>query len=124
MTVVRVQLVLECHDLLVPLVQPLCQRDHDVSLLQQELFVPVDLGLLLLDRFPLLLQLRKALFVLAPNLVPLLLQGHPKGRGIFDVFSRLQHLVLQLVNSRLQALLLLLLPHELHRALLHVRCAH
>lgn len=57
--VVGVELVLQHHNLLVPLVQPLRQRDHDVALLEQQLLVPIHLSLLLLDLLALTLQVRE-----------------------------------------------------------------
>ena len=56
----RAELVLERHDLLVALVEALCERNHDVALLQQQLLVPVHLGLLFLDRLALPLELHHA----------------------------------------------------------------
>ena len=43
MHIVRLELLLQRQDLLVALVQPRRQRDHDVALLQQQLLVPVHL---------------------------------------------------------------------------------
>ena len=45
----RIELVLQRDNLLVALVQALRQCDHDIALLQKELLVPINLGLLLLD---------------------------------------------------------------------------
>ena len=41
--IVCLQLLLKGQDLLIPLIEPACQGNHDVTLLQQELLIPVHL---------------------------------------------------------------------------------
>ena len=43
MAIISLQLLLKGQNLLIPLIKPACQGNHDVTLLQQELLIPVHL---------------------------------------------------------------------------------
>ena len=64
--VVSVQFLLQLYDGLVPFIQTAGQRNHNVSLLEQQLLVPIHLSLLFLDLSALSLHLLKLDIVLLP----------------------------------------------------------
>ena len=90
--IVGVQLFLELDYCLVPLVQPRSKCDHYVSLLQKELFVPVDLGLLFLDLGALSLHLLQLQLVLLPDQLLLLFQQGAELWRLLDFLTTNQHL--------------------------------
>mmetsp|Transcript_1429 Transcript_1429/g.5627 ORF Transcript_1429/g.5627 Transcript_1429/m.5627 type:complete len:348 (-) Transcript_1429:1292-2335(-) len=114
--VVRVELVLKGHNLVVTLVEPLSEKDHDVPLLQQQLLVPVHLSFFFFHGLALLLKLMQLGVVLGADFLLVLLQGVAEGRGIRDSFSPSQHLALQGADASFKSLLLFLLPKELSAA--------
>ena len=87
--VVRVQLLLQLDNRLVPLVQPRRQSNHNVSLLQQQLLVTIHLGFVLLDLLTLTLQLTQTTLVLLTNCTLLLFQGSLELGGIFNLLATL-----------------------------------
>lgn len=48
--IIGLQLLLQGQDLLIPLIQAPCQRNHDVPLFQQQLLIPVYLQVAILAR--------------------------------------------------------------------------
>jgi len=90
--IVCVQLLLELDDSLIPLVQPRSQCDHDVSLLQKELLVPVDLGLFFLDLGALSLHLLELQLVLLSDQLLLLFQEGAELWRLLDLLATYQHL--------------------------------
>ena len=121
MAVISLELLLHGEDLLVALVQPLRQRDHDVPLLEEEVLVAVHLRLVLLHVLPLLLELPEPLLVLAADAPLLLLEEAAEGRHVLDLVAADQELALHAVDPLLEVPLLFLLHHELPATLLEGR---
>jgi len=111
--IIRVQLLLQLYYRLIPLIQPRCQRYHYVPLLKQQLLVPVNLCLLLLDLVPLLLHLLQLLLILLPNQLLLLLQHYPKLWRLLDLLPPDQHLRIKRPYLLLEPLLLVPLHYVL-----------
>jgi hypothetical protein len=127
--VLRVELVLQRHDLLVALVEALREEDHNVALLEEELLLAVDLRLFLLDRLALLLELREASVLLGADALLVLLERRAEGGHLLDRArarrrarraagrgDRGEHVGLERLDAVLEALLLRLLAHEFARA--------
>ena len=91
-TIVCIKLFLELDDCLISLVQSRSQCYHDVSLLQKELLVSVDLGLLFLDLGALSLHLLEFKLVLLSDQLLLLFQEGAELRRLFDLLATYQHL--------------------------------
>lgn len=118
-------LVLEGDNGLVSLVEAGGEGDHDVALLQQELFLSVYLYLLLFDQLFLLVQLDEFVVVLHLHEFGLLLQHDLELGRVFDLAPSDQQLALhefQLVIERLvfQLVLFLLLGALLQHAQGHL----
>ena len=90
--IVCVQLLLQLDYRLIPLVQPRSKCDHYVALLQKELLVPVDLGLLFLDLGALSLHLLQLQLVLLPDQLLLLFQEGAELWRLLDLLATYQHL--------------------------------
>ena len=90
--IVGFQLFLQLNYGLVPLVQPLSQRYHDVSLLQEELLVAINLGLPLLDLRPLFFDFVKLGFILLSNALLLLDESGSELRSVLDLLTSWQNL--------------------------------
>mmetsp|Transcript_29520 Transcript_29520/g.28683 ORF Transcript_29520/g.28683 Transcript_29520/m.28683 type:complete len:232 (+) Transcript_29520:603-1298(+) len=76
--IIRIQLLLQLYDSFISLVEPACECYHDISLLQEELLVPVYLGLVFLYLAPFFLDVLELQLVLLPDHPLLFLQGTPE----------------------------------------------
>lgn len=117
-SIIGVELLLKLDYGLVALIKSACQSDHDVSLLQQELLVSVDLGLVFLDLSPLALHVLELLLILLPDELLLLLEQGTELRGLLDFLAANEHLGVEGANLLLETLLLFFLLVELSVSLL------
>lgn len=116
--VVCLQLLLQLDYGLVPLVEAARQRHHDLPLLEQQLLVPIQLGLALLELVALSLDLAELDLVFLADDSLLLLESGPELRGVLDHFTASQHLRVHRFDLFLKQALLLLGLHELARPVL------
>jgi len=93
--IVCIQFFLELDNCFITLVETGGQRDHDVSLFQQQLLVSVDLGLVFFDLNTLALNLAKFCIVFLPDLLLLLLKRNSKLLCLFNLLSSSEHLPVQ-----------------------------
>lgn len=63
--IIGLHFLLQHHQLLIPLIEAGCERNHDVSLLQQQLLEPVGLQAVLRRCLPFCLQLTQPLLILS-----------------------------------------------------------
>ena len=87
-----VKFLLQLDDCLISLVESAGQGNHDVSLLEEELLVPVDLGLTFLELVSLALYFTQLDFILLSDDTLLLLKSRSELRGVLDLFTSCKHL--------------------------------
>jgi len=114
--VVGVKLLLQLDNGLVSLVQSGSQRDHNVALLQQQLFVSVDLRLALLDLIAFALNLIQLGFVLLSDALLLFFERGPELRSVFDFLATGEDLRVHCLDLFFQRPLVLLSLKEFMRA--------
>lgn len=112
-SVICIKFFLQLYDSFVSLIEPRSKSNHDVSLLEEQLLVPVHLLLVLLYLDTFLLDLLHLLVEFFSQHPLLLFQGDSELGGVLDLFTTNEHLGVHGVDLGFEHFLLLLFLHEL-----------
>lgn len=115
-TIIGVQLFLQLDNSLIAFVEAGGERDHDISLLEQQLLVPVHLGLILFNLLPLALNVREFSFILFSDNALLGFERRSELGEVLDLLAADEHLAAEEADLLFQLLLLFFLNHELARS--------
>ena len=114
--IIGFQLLLELNNGFISLIEPASQSNHDISLLQQELLVSINLLFVFLNLDSLLLNFLHFFIEFHSHNSLFFLQGISKLRKIFNLFTTYQNLRIHGLYLLLQYLFLFLFLHELPRS--------